>query len=258
MLLWLESQPIPVIAVLVFALCYVLAAIIFFAVATISRRPIGEQLNATTPVMLTPLAVITALLIAFLASRVWSNVDRANTYIAQEASAIRQTVLLADTLPEDTRTAVRAAVRQYLRFIDADDWPAMTQGRANLRRTPPGLTDAMKALLSFVPLEPGQQVAQERAVIAIEQALEARRHRIVLSQATISPIQWLVIFLLDVLILLTIAFVHLNRRATAVVNLIIFSTAVACCLVLLMIHDRPFSAGGITIQPDALRDVSLD
>jgi hypothetical protein len=258
MLLWIESQATPVIALLVFALCYVLAAIVFFAVATISRLAIARKLNATTPVMLTPLAVIAGLLIAFLASRVWSNVDRANTYVAHEASAIRQSVLLADTLPEDTRTAVRSALKQHLRFIEADDWPAMAQGRANLRRIPPGLSDAMKALLSFVPLEPGQQVAQERAVIAVEQALEARRHRIVLSQATIAPIQWLVIFLLDVLILLTIAFVHLNQRAAAVANLITFSTAVACCLVLLMVHDRPFATGGITIQPDALRDVGLD
>jgi hypothetical protein len=43
MLLWLESQPTPVIAVLVFALCYVLAAIIFFAVATISRVLSGSS-----------------------------------------------------------------------------------------------------------------------------------------------------------------------------------------------------------------------
>jgi hypothetical protein len=171
---------------------------------------------------------------------------------------IRQSDLLADTLPEDTRTAVRAALKQYLRFVETDDWPAMAQGRANLRRIPPGLTDAMTALLSFVPAGPGQQVTQERAVIAVEQALDARRHRIVLSQATIAPIQWVVIFVLDALILLTIAFVHINRRATAVVNLIAFSTAVACCLVLLMVHDRPFAAGGITIQPDALRNVSLD
>jgi hypothetical protein len=113
---------------------------------------------------------------------------------------------------EDVLTPlVRAALKQYLRFIETDDWPAMAQGRANLRRIPPGLTDAMTALLSFVPAGPGQQLTQERAVIAVEQALDARRHRIVLSQATIAPIQWLVIFLLDVLILLTIAFVHLNR-----------------------------------------------
>jgi Protein of unknown function (DUF4239) len=258
MLLWLESQSTAVIVLLLFAICYALGAIVFFAVKTISRRPIAEQLNATTPVMLTPLAVIAGLLIAFLASRVWSNLDRATTYVAQEASAIRQSVLLSDALPDDTRTAVRTALKQYLRFIETDDWPAMAQDRANLRRIPAGLPDAMKALLSFSPAAPEQQLAQERAVIAIEQALEARRYRIVLSQATISPIQWLVIFLLDTLILLTIAFVHLNRPATAVVNLVIFSTAVACCLVLLMVHDRPFAAGGITLQPHALRDVGLD
>src|SRR5919201_7112092 len=93
MLLWLESQSTAVIVLLVFAICYVLAAIVFFAVKTISRRPIAEQLNATTPVMLTPLAVIAGL-IAFLPSRVWSNLDRATTYVAQEASAIPQSVLL--------------------------------------------------------------------------------------------------------------------------------------------------------------------
>jgi hypothetical protein len=258
MLLWLESQPTPVIALVVFALCYLLAAIVFIAAATISRRPIAGELKATTPVMLTPLAVIAGLLIAFLASRVWSNLDLANANVAQEASAIRQSILLADTLPDDARTAVRSAIKQYLQFVEADDWPAMAQGRATLRRVPPGLTDAMKALLSFVPTRPGQQVAQERAVIAIEQALEARRRRIVLSQATISPIQWLVIFVLDALILVTIAIVHIDRRTTTAVNLVILSTAVASCLVLLMVHDRPFAAGGITVQPDALREVGSE
>jgi hypothetical protein len=169
----MAASATPVIALLVFALCYVLAAIVFFAVRTISQRPIAEQLSGTTPVMLTPLAIITGLLIAFLASRVWSNVDRAHAYIAQEASAIRQAALLAETLPEGTRTAVRAALKQYLRFIETDDWPAMAQGRANLRRIPPGLTDAMTALLSFVPAGAVQQVTQERAVIAVEQAIDA-------------------------------------------------------------------------------------
>src|SRR5262245_31418057 len=162
MLFWLQSQTIPVIALLVFTLCYVLAAIVFFAVVTLSRWPIAEQLSATTPVMLTPLAVLAGLLIAFLASRVWSNFDRANTYVVQEASAIRQSVLLAEMLPEDARRAVRAGLKHYLRFIETDDWPAMAQGRANLRRIPPGLTEAMTALLSFVPAGSGQQVTQER------------------------------------------------------------------------------------------------
>jgi hypothetical protein len=50
--------------------------------------------------------------------------------------------------------------------------------------------------------------------------------------------------------------VHVDRLATAAVNLFVFSTAVAACLVLLMVNDRPFAAGGITVQPIALREIS--
>jgi hypothetical protein len=254
--LWIESQSTPLIALLVFSLSYVLAAIIFLAIKAISRWRIAEELKGMTPVMLTPLAVIVGLLIAFLASRVWTNIDRANAVIAQEASAIRESVLLADALPETTRTAVRAAIRQYVEFVVADDWPAMAQGRATLRRIPPGLSDAMHALLSAAPAEIGQQVAQQRAVIAIEQALEARRQRIVLSQTAIAPVQWVVIILLDALLLVTIAIVHIERHTASAVSMIILSTAIASCLVLLMVHDQPFGAGGITLQPNALREVT--
>ncbi len=101
--------------------------------------------------MMTPLGIIIGLLIAFLASRVWLNLDHANSYVAQEASAILQSILLADALPEDTRDAVHTAMKTYLQFIEAEDWPAMAEGRASLQQLPPGLTDAMKVLLAFVP-----------------------------------------------------------------------------------------------------------
>jgi hypothetical protein len=176
-ILWIESQNVAVIALIVFGLCYAIAALIFVAIVFVSRRPIASDLKATTPVMLTPLSVIAGLLIAFLASRVWSNVDRANSYVAQEASAISQVVLLTDALPDDPRKAVRDGLRTYLQFIKAEDWPAMLMGRASFQQLPPGLTDAAAALLSFAPSQPGQHVVQRRAVVALEQALEARRSR---------------------------------------------------------------------------------
>lgn len=258
MVLWIESQDVAVIALVLFGLCYGLAAIIFIATAIVSPRRIAAELRQTTPVIMTPLAIIFGLLIAFLAARVWSNLDRANAYIAQEASAIRESVLLAETLSGGTPGAVRGAVKKYLQFIEAEDWPAMAESRANLRRPPPDLTEAMTALLSFVPAAPGQQVAQQRAVVAIEQALEARRNRILLSQATIAPIQWLVIFILAGLLLLTIAMVNIDQHAAAAVSLFFFATALAACLVLLMAHDRPFARGGFSVEPEALRSVGVD
>lgn len=255
MLSWVEAQDTPVIAVSVFAFCYLLAALMFAIAVLVSRYALDRHVNGTSPAMLTPLGVITGLVIAFLAARVWSNVDHAHGYVAEEASELREAVMLAEVLPADVRAELRGNIDRYLQFVEAEDWPSMLQGHASLRKLPEGLPEALKTLLTFVPQQPGQQIAQDQAARAIESALQARRNRIVLSQASIAPAQWVVIFVLDGLILLTIAMLHVGRHATTVVNLFVFSTAVAACIVLLMINDRPFTSGGITVMPTSLQQI---
>lgn len=258
MLWWLETQQTLVIVLIVFTSCYLLAALIFVGLFVLSRSPIASALHATSPVMLTPLAVIFGLVIAFLASRVWANVDHARAYVGEEASGIRQTNLMLTVLPADTREAVRKELGNYLRFVDQVDWPAMLRGQEGIRQIPQGLPDALTILLSFVPQQPGQQLAQSRAVAAIEQVLQARRNRILLSEAAISPAQWIVIIVLDTLILITIGTIHGARNTTAAFNMTIFSTAVAACIVLLMINDRPFNTGGNVVPPTALHELGAE
>jgi Protein of unknown function (DUF4239) len=256
MLWWLETQETLVIVLVVFVFCYLLAALILVGLAVLSRSPIAGALHVTTPAMLTPLAVIFGLVIAFLATRVWGNLDHAQAYVVEEASGIRDAVLVSSVLPSDTRDALRKEIGNYLHFVDQVDWPAMLRGQEGLHQTPSGLPEALTILLSFVPQQPGQQLAQSHAVTAIEQVLQARRKRILLSEAVISLPQWMVIIVLDALVLFTIGTVHAGRYTTAAVNMAIFSTAVASCIVLLMINDRPFNSGGIVIQPTALHELA--
>jgi Protein of unknown function (DUF4239) len=258
MLWWLETQETLVIVLMVFAFCYLLAALILMVLAVLSRSPLAGALHVTSPAMLTPLAVTLGLVIAFLSARVWANVDHAQAYAVEEASGIREAILISGVLPSDTHDAVRKELAEYVRFVDQVDWPAMLRGQGDLQRIPPGAPDALRTLLSFVPQQTGQQLAQTRAVAAIEQVLQARRNRILLSEATISPPQWIVIIVLDALILLTIGTVHASRYTAAAVNMAIFSTAVASCVVLLMINDRPFNKGGIVIQPTALHELGQE
>jgi hypothetical protein len=257
MLSLLEAQDIPVITLAVFCFCYLLAIIMLLVGAVLSAHPIAGKVNATTPAMLTPLGVIAGLLIAFLSARVWSNVDRANAFVAQEANEVREAVLLSESLPIDPRTAVHNGMRRYIQFVEQDDWPAMLAGRANLVLPPPGLPETLTALLAYDPRHAGEQIAQRDIAHAIELTLEARRNRILLSEASISVPQWIAILVLDALILLTIAMLHVGRHATTAVSLFIFSTAVATCLVILMINDRPLTSGGLVVQPRALHEVSL-
>lgn len=134
----------------------------------------------------------------------------------------------------------------------------MLKGRAKLRTSVPGLTHAISTIEAFVPDNAGQQIAQQRTLIAIEQALDARRHRILISAASVLPMQWIVIVVLAVLMLLTVAMVHIDRPFAMAVNLFSLSTALAVCLVLLLVNDRPFSAGGFEIRPYALGQIAID
>ena len=252
------SLSTPGIALLAFGFTYLLAAAIFCAAAVLSRRAAGRDLQPVAPGILSPLGALLAVLIAFLAARVWTNFDRGEEYVGHEAAALRETVLLADSLPLEVRTRVRQAVKSYLDFIISEEWPAMAGKRASLQSIPPHLAEAMTAILSFAPVQVNQQLAQSRALIAIENALENRRSRVWLSQAEIEPIQWAVIVALAIVVLMTIAAIHIKMRVAMAIALLIFSSGIAISLVLLMAYDQPFGGGGVVISPMAFREVMPD
>ncbi len=84
---WIEAKSTVEIALFVFSIAYLAAAIIFCLVASLSRRSVAKDLKAIVPVSLTtPLGVILGLLIAFHASRVWTNLDHAIEYVGQEVA----------------------------------------------------------------------------------------------------------------------------------------------------------------------------
>jgi hypothetical protein len=166
--------------------------------------------------------------------------------------------MLADSLPVDVRARVREAIRKHLEAVVSEDWPAMADARISLRSFPPHLEEAMDAILSFAPVGANQQLVQNHALTALEDALEFRRNRVAVSRAEIAPVQWAVIVVLAGMILVTIAAIHINVRPAMAVTMFVFSTAVAMCLILLMVYDRPFGSGGFTLPPTAYREAMPD
>jgi Protein of unknown function (DUF4239) len=255
---WIESQSTSVIALIIFSAAYLSAAIIFWIAILLSRRPIAKELQAVTPAILSPLGAILGILIAFLAVRVWTNLDHAQEYVGREATALRQVVILANSLPGDVKARVRKAIGDHLEAIISEEWPAMARRHVDLRPFPPHLEEAMAAILSFEPASAGEQLAQKGALEAAEDALEARRSRVGLSEVEIAPVQWAVIFVLSGLNLIVIAAIHIHARLAMAVSMFVFSTAVAMCLVLLMVYDRPFGLGGFTVPTTVYREASPD
>jgi hypothetical protein len=255
---WIEAQSTFGIAVIVLLLTYGFAALVFWVVTMLSRRPIAEELKTISPVTLTPLAVILGLLIAFLAARVWDNVSQAQQQVGREISKLNEAALLTRNLPADVGAKIRAGLKQHVDFIETQDWPAMGRFEASLRVDPVGLTNAVAALLSFSTVQPQQTLAQQRTLDALAEAYDARVNRIRISYVEIGDIQWMAIFVLAGLIILTTGLIHIGRPRAMATTLVIFATATGVCLTMLMTYDRPFAPGGVTLNPTIYNEINLD
>src|SRR5262249_43193990 len=157
------------------------------------------------------------------AAQVWSDTERANVAVATEAGALRSVVVLSAVLPQDAQVQLRMLIRDYIEYATTTEWPMMAQGMATLTFSPPALNKALQLTLSIAVDTPGQQTAQRQIATSIEQALEARRQRILVSRTEVSGVKWACLTFLAVCLVFAIALVHCENRATCAVAIAIFS-----------------------------------
>lgn len=241
---------------LVFIVLLVLAAIVF-ALAT--RLSVGvwrqDSFSAVSPVTLTPLSVVFGFLIGFLALQVWGDWDRARQLVAQEASALRETVILTNAVDPDLAKAVDADIAVYLAGVPKE-WEAMGQRRLRLSAPPPGLVTAVRRVIAFEAASPQAQRAADHALVALDRALEARRARVLISEAGVIGLpKWVAATLLAMLLQLSIAVVHAHHRGGQAVALAIFTAAACTSLGLVAAFDHPFRSWPRGVPPDALMQI---
>jgi hypothetical protein len=230
------------------------SALVYGVAMRLAARGRAPIFKGISPVMLTPLAVLFGLIVAFLSSQVWSDAQRANATVAREASALRTVMLLATDFPAETQERIRALVRRHIQDAIDREWPAMARQEATLAMFSGEAAEMPEIALALRAQDTVQPLAQRELLAAFQTANDARRERIVISQSSINWIKWTVVFVLAVLILFTIAFVHIDNRGTAAVAMAIFSIGVAACIVLITSHNRPFT-GEIKVGPDLLLQV---
>ena len=94
----------------------------------------------------------------------------------------------------------------------------------------------------------------QQAIGAIENALDARRQRIIISRSQVNVVKWSTLYLQAVSALLAIAMVHSDNRLASVIAMGIFATGVAASVLLIAAHDRPFT-GRLLVEPGPLLQV---
>jgi len=250
---WLHSLSVVWLTLVVFAATALVTGLIYGTMRMLAANGRTGAFKAVSPGMLPPLGLVFGLLVGFLAAQVWGDSDRARLAVNREASALRTVTLLAASFPGESETRIHALVRRHIEDAVKLEWPAMAQHRATLTPIPAPLAEAVT--LSLAPQDEGQRIAQREIVTMLQDALDARRQRIIISQSGINWVKWTGVILEAILTLIAIACVHSESRGTSAIALTIFASAAAVSLVLIASQERPFtgplSVGAETLQQDA-------
>jgi uncharacterized protein DUF4239 len=251
---WLHSLPIVWMGLLIFGLTALVTATLYVLVMALSVGERARSFKAVSPGLLPPLGILFALFVAFTASQVWSDNDKANSVVDREASALRSVVILAATFPGEPEMRLRSLLRSYIADAVAQEWPMMAHRTATLQIIPYSLAEALQLTLALTPNGQGQQTAQREITTALENALDARRQRIIISQSQVNWVKWLSLGLQAVCALLAIAMVHSDNRLASAITMSLFGIGVAAALFLILAYDRPFT-GEFSVRPDPLLQI---
>ena len=250
---WLHNLPITWMAVLFFGCGYLTVAVIY---AVVVEFPTGwlVRARAFAAAMLSPLGVLFALIVVFTAAQVWNDNDRAIAAIAQEAGALRNTVILATAFPKEPRSRLETLIHNHIEDVATKEWPMMAHQNATLEIAPRNLVEALQLTLALTPSSQGQGIAQREITVALQSALDARRHRILISRSSVSLVKWICVTIEAICVLIAVALSHGDKRAASLVAMGLFATGAAACYLLIGAYDRPFT-GQLSIRPDPLLQV---
>lgn len=249
---WLANLPIPWMVLVVFGATYLVAAGVYLVVVFLA---VGERLRAFKGVsagMLPPLGIVFGLFVAFTASQVWTDSDRASAAVNREAGALSSIVFLSASFPGEPEAHLRDLIRRHIQESSEAEWPLMARSTGALRITPHALAEALQYTLALTPRSPGQITAQHEIATALESAVDARRQRIIVSQSHVNGVKWACLLLQAACTLVAIAMVHCDNRLTCTIALATFATGVAVSVVLITAHERPFKS---SVGPDLLKRV---
>src|SRR3954447_22359529 len=253
---WVERLPIVWLILVIFAGTFLLTFGIYWSVMRAAAGPSGPALAAISPGMLPPMALVFGLIVGFLVAGLWGDLNNARDAVNQEASALRSASLVAAAaFPGSTSTRVDALVERQIKDAATKEWPAMRDQRATLTAVAVPLAQAVRLALTIDAANQSQVTAQRELVSALEDALDARRQRIIVSEGTINWVKWLAVITLGALTLVAVACVHAGNRRTAALAMAIFGSAVAMTLVLMASQALPFN-GDFGVKPDALLQVA--
>ena len=241
--------PPPVVALACTVAALVPPLLMTLFCAAVARRPGVMAFAGAEPAIIGTVSLLFGLFAAFLANDIWTRNQTAREAVVAEGDAIRNLARLSEGNDQAT-DAMRAALADYVKTVVEKDWPLMLIGKRSLEVLPKVKAISALIITGSVGKVVGP-VVQGKMLDAFTQLREKRQVRTILAESRTFTIKWHALILFGFLTQLAITITHLVKPKPMLLSHLVFGSALATCLSILVLNEFPFSALN-PVSPDPL------
>jgi hypothetical protein len=221
----------------------------YFLVHRIGHRSFSEIETDVAMTVLTVIATVTSLLLAFVALSVWESFGAAEQAVVEEANSVGALARDLAIFGSEQSAYSRSLLREYADMVVKHEWPDMQRGESDFEVWK-AFDRMYRAIGTLEPDTPRRAALQPEIWARTNELLDQRRTRLHTSEAAIPPVLWAVAAIGTALTIGTTVVLSPTRFHLWIIGLLGASIGLVFYLVVSM--DRPF-LGEQSIGPDPFR-----
>lgn len=237
--------------IVVIIVCIAAALAFLFAIRRIwmpsDRRTHNDAIGPNVSVLGTTYAV----LIAFMLSGVWAEMQAAELNTEQEANSLVNIFRFAEELPAESRAEIQELTRDYARVMVSEEWQAMEHEASS----PAGhaiTRNLWHAMASVQPHTATQQQVMDHSLSELTTMTEHRRIRLLQSRTRLPAILWAVLIVGGIVTVGSTCLFGIEDFKLHIVQVFEISFLISLMLVAVAAIDRPFQ-GQVHVTAEAFR-----
>jgi uncharacterized protein DUF4239 len=192
-----------------------------------------------------------AVLIAFMLSGVWTNLQAARINAEQEANNLVNIFRFAYQLPSESRAQIQTLARGYCKAMISEEWPAMARNAQS--PTAHHLTQQLwYSMISVQAHNASVQTVMDHSLSELTSMTEHRRIRLLQSRQSLPALLWAVLVVGGIVTVGSTCLFGVDNFKLHMVQVFEISFLLSLMLVAIASINRPYQ-GTVHVSPDAFR-----
>ncbi len=194
------------------------------------------------------IAVIYAVLLAFVTVIVWEQFNNAEETVAKEANQIAALDRDVHTFPAEIRTEIQTALQRYTVSVINDEWKLMREGSMDGFRSTT-YPEIWNKVQSFNPKDERERVWLSLVYQQLNKLDESRSNRIVYVERAVPQPIWGLLIIGGLITLLFTCFFGAEERKIHLYMICTLAFVIGIMLFMIAEIDRPFT-GIVSVDPE--------